>query len=216
MGLFDSLFKKTDKDTVMKTAGNVLNEVHAIQQEKRAQEEKAKAAERELSFESEHAVPYCEIDRSIGLNMDVNLTYKGTCLIRITDQEKYRVHAGDSGQSQEAFCQLLTDQLHLAIQKALAVFSEKEISYTKISEKEQEFAELVSDRLQKQWEENPGVTLVSIRLEEVHASEESEKLIGQIRLMAELRDPAKMAEYLKKKQEEAERTLKAAGKLPPE
>lgn len=159
-------------------------------------------------------VPFRVIDKNIGLDMDIAvrcfgeysywlsnpiLFYKNVC------GNVENVYTVKDMESQ------LKSELLTALQPAFAKLSEMGIRYSSLPGHALELAEALKEILSEKWDGKRGITILSIGVNSIKASEEDENYIKELQRAAVLTNPAMAAAQLTHAQAEA---LKAAANNP--
>ena len=151
-------------------------------------------------------VPFRIVDKNVGLDVDIAIRCYGEYSYRVIDpmlfytnvcgnvDEEYRRSEIDSQ---------LKSELLTALQPAFAKISEMGIRYSALPGHTMELADALNEVLSKKWTELRGISIISLGVSSVTASEEDEEMIKQLQRNAAFRDPTMAAAHLVGAQAEA-------------
>ena len=144
-------------------------------------------------FGTPNPVPFRIVDKSIGLDIDVEVRCNGIYSYRISDPILFYTNVcgnvTDSYAREEIDNQLKTEFVN-ALQPAFAQMSEEQLRPNQIPAHAQELCDLMNSQLTSKWGEMRGLAIVSIAMNPITLTEEDMELIKRLQKSAALRDPA--------------------------
>ena len=151
-------------------------------------------------------VPFRVVDKNVGLDVDIAIRCYGEYSYRIVDPMLFYTNVcgnvDDDYRRSEIDSQLKSELL-TALQPAFARISEMGIRYSALPGHTMELADALNDVLSKKWAELRGITIISLGVSSVSASEEDEDMIKELQRNAAFRDPTMAAAHLVGAQAEA-------------
>lgn len=151
-------------------------------------------------------VPFRVVDKNVGLDIDIAIQCHGEYSYKITDPMLFYTNVCGNIQSSynrgEIESQLKTE-LMTALQPAFSRISDMGIRYSSLPGHTVELTEVLNNVLSKKWSELRGISIVSIGVNSVKASEKDEAMIKELQRNAALRDPNMAAAHLVGAQAEA-------------
>ena len=144
-------------------------------------------------FGTPNPVPFRIVDKSIGLDIDVEVRCNGVYSYRISDPILFYTNVcgnvTDSYAREEIDNQLKTEFVN-ALQPAFAQMSEEQLRPNQIPAHAQELCDLMNSQLTSKWGEMRGLAIVSIAMNPITLTEEDMELIKRLQKSAALRDPS--------------------------
>lgn len=145
------------------------------------------------------AVPFRVVDRNVGLDIDIGVRCHGEYSYRITNPMLFYTNVcgniEDDYTRDEIDAQLKSEFLG-ALQPAFAKVSEMGVRYSALPGHTAEFCDALNRTLGAKWVETRGISISSIGVSSVKASEEDEAMIKELQRNAALRDPSMAAAHL--------------------
>lgn len=155
-------------------------------------------------------IPFRVVDANIGLDVDISIRCNGEYSFRIMDPLLFYKNVcgnvADCYQKSQMASQLKAELL-TAMQPALATISGMGVRYSAVPAHSAQLAEILNQELNEKWQKLRGITIVSMTIRSVNASEEDEKMIKELQKTAVLRNSNMAAATLTAAQAEA---MKAA------
>ena len=151
-------------------------------------------------------VPFRVVDKNVGLDVDIAIRCYGEYSYRVVDPMLFYTNVcgnvDDEYRRTEIDSQLKSELL-TALQPAFAKISEMGIRYSALPGHTMELADALNEVLSKKWSELRGISIISLGVSSVTASEEDEEMIKQLQRNAAFRDPNMAAAQLVGAQAEA-------------
>lgn len=144
-------------------------------------------------------VPFRVVDKNVGLDMDISIRCHGEYSFRITDPLLF--YNNVCGNFDDEFTvdkiegQLRTELL-TALQPAFAKISDMGIRYSSLPGHTAELSEAIGSVLSPKWAGLRGISIVSVGVSSVKASEEEEAMIKELQRNAAFRDPTMAAAHM--------------------
>ncbi len=151
-------------------------------------------------------VPFRVVDKNVGLDVDISIRCYGEYSYKIVDPMLFYTNVCgnvDYQYSRDEIDGQLKSELLTALQPAFAKISEMGIRYSAIPGHTMELSDALNEILSKKWRELRGISIVSLGVSSVKASEEDEEMIKQLQRNAAFKDPAMAAAQLVNAQAEA-------------
>ena len=147
-------------------------------------------------FGTANAVPFRVVDRNIGLDVDIAIKAFGEYSYKIEDPILFYTNV--SGNVEEPYRRDRMDsqlraELMNALQPVFAKISAMGIRYSELPGHTEEIADVLNDVLSEKWRNLRGISVVSVGLQSVKASEEDERMIKELQKSAVYRDPTMAA-----------------------
>lgn len=163
-------------------------------------------------FGTANAVPFRVVDRNIGLDVDIAIKAFGEYSYKIEDPILFYTNV--SGNVEEPYRRDRMDnqlraELMNALQPVFAKISAMGIRYSELPGHTEEIANVLNEVLSEKWRNLRGISVVSVGLQSVKASEEDEKMIKELQKSAVYRDPTMAAAGLVGAQADAMRAAAA-------
>ena len=159
-------------------------------------------------------VPFRVVDRNVGLDVDISIRCHGEYSYKITNPILFYTNVCGNVASfyerEEIDGQLRTEFM-TALQPAFAKISDMGIRYSALPGHTVEVTEALNDVLSEKWSEARGISVCSIGINSVKASEEDEAMIKELQRNAAYRNPTMAAATLVGAQAEA---MQSAAKNP--
>ena len=159
-------------------------------------------------------VPFRVVDANVGLDVDISIRCHGEYSYKITNPILFYANVCGNVAAfydrAEIDGQLRTEFM-TALQPALAKISGMGIRYSALPGHTAEVAEVLNDVLSEKWSEARGISVCSIGINSVKASEEDEAMIKELQRNAAYRNPTLAAATLVGAQAEA---MQSAAKNP--
>lgn len=144
-------------------------------------------------------VPFRVVDRNVGLDVDISIKCFGEYSYKIENPILFYTNVcanvTDKFRRDEMDGQLKSELL-TALQPAFARISDMGIRYSSLPGHTMELAQALNEVLSAKWKELRGISIVSIGVSSVKASEEDEQMIKELQRNAALRDPTMAAAHL--------------------
>lgn len=157
-------------------------------------------------------IPFRVVDRNIGLDVDISIRCHGEYSYKIINPILFYTNVCGNVTAEydrsEIDSQLKTE-LMTALQPAFAKISDMGIRYSALPGHTMEMANALNEVLSQSWTEKRGISLFSIGINSVKASEEDEAMIKELQRTATFRNPTMAAATLVGAQADAMKT--AAG-----
>ena len=151
-------------------------------------------------------VPFRVVDRNVGLDVDIAIRCYGEYSYRIIDPMLFYANVCgnvDGDYRRMEIDSQLKSELLTALQPAFAKISDMGIRYSALPGHTMELAEALNEVLSRKWRELRGLSIISLGVSSVTASEEDEEMIKQLQRNAAFRDPNMAAAHLVGAQAEA-------------
>ncbi len=151
-------------------------------------------------------VPFRVVDKNVGLDVDIAIRCYGEYSYRIVDPMLFYTNVCgnvDWDYRRSEIDGQLKSELLTALQPAFAKISEMGIRYSALPGHTMELADALNDVLSKKWRELRGISIISLGVSSVTASDEDEEMIKQLQRNAAFRDPTMAAAHLVGAQAEA-------------
>ena len=157
-------------------------------------------------YGTSNPVPFRVVDKNVGLDVDIAIRCYGEYSYRVVDPMLFYTNVcgnvDDEYRRSEIDSQLKSELL-TALQPAFAKISEMGIRYSALPGHTMELADALNEVLSKKWNELRGISIISLGVSSVTASEEDEEMIKQLQRNAAFRDPTMAAAHLVGAQAEA-------------
>ena len=144
-------------------------------------------------------VPFRVVDENIGLDVDISIRCHGEYSYKITNPMLFYTNVCGNVESvfdrEEIDGQLRTEFM-TALQPALAKISAMGIRYSALPGHTEEVASALNDVLSDKWTQSRGISVFSIGINSVKASEEDEAMIKELQRNAAYRNPTMAAATL--------------------
>lgn len=137
-------------------------------------------------------VPFRVVDQNIGLDMDIAIRCNGEYSYRITDPMLfYKNVCGnvDNTYTRDQLDSQLKAEFLTALQPAFGKISAMGIRYSALPGHTMEMAEAMNSTLSQKWSNLRGISVVSVGVNSVTASEEDEATIKELQKTAVFRNP---------------------------
>jgi membrane protease subunit (stomatin/prohibitin family) len=151
-------------------------------------------------------VPFRVVDRNVGLDVDIAIRCYGEYSYRIVDPMLFYTNVCgnvDGDYRRTEIDSQLKSELLTALQPAFAKISDMGIRYSALPGHTMELADALNEVLSRKWRELRGLSIISLGVSSVTASEEDEEMIKQLQRNAAFRDPNMAAAHLVGAQAEA-------------
>ena len=151
-------------------------------------------------------VPFRVVDKNVGLDVDIAIRCYGEYSYRIVDPMLFYTNVCgnvDWDYRRTEIDGQLKSELLTALQPAFAKISEMGIRYSALPGHTMELADVLNEVLSKKWRELRGISIISLGVSSVTASDEDEEMIKQLQRNAAFRDPTMAAAQLVGAQAEA-------------
>ncbi|MBP8640535.1 MAG: SPFH domain-containing protein [Oscillospiraceae bacterium] len=151
-------------------------------------------------------VPFRIVDKNVGLDVDIAIRCYGEYSYRVTDPMLFYTNVCGNVDEEYRRSEIdtqLKSELLTALQPAFAKISEMGIRYSALPGHTMELADALNEVLSKKWTELRGISIISLGVSSVTASEEDEEMIKQLQRNAAFRDPTMAAAHLVGAQAEA-------------
>ncbi len=147
-------------------------------------------------FGTANSVPFRVVDKNIGLDVDIAVKAFGEYSYKVEDPILFYTNV--SGNVEEPYTRnRMDEQLRAefmnALQPVFAKISAMGIRYSELPGHTEEIAEVLNEVLSEKWRNLRGISVVSIGLQSVKASDEDEKMIKELQKSAVYRDPTMAA-----------------------
>lgn len=136
-------------------------------------------------------VPFRVVDNNIGLDVDISIRCHGEYVYKLADPILfYKNVCGnvDTEYRREQLDSQLKSEFLTALQPAFAEISEKGIRYSALPGHADDLAEAMNHQLSDKWGGHYGITITSVGVTSVTASEEDEKMIKDLQKNAVFRN----------------------------
>lgn len=150
-------------------------------------------------YGTSNPVPFRVVDRNIGLDMDISIRCFGEYSYHIDNPILFYTNVCGNVKGDYRRDEMdgqLKSELMTALQPAFARISEMGIRYSALPGHTMELAQALNEVLSPKWSELRGISIVSIGVSSVKASEEDEQMIKELQRNAALRDPTMAAAHL--------------------
>ena len=157
-------------------------------------------------------VPFRVVDQNIGLDVDISVRCNGEYSYKISDPMLfYKNVCGnvEADYTRDRLDSQLKAEFMTSLQPAFARISADGIRYSSLPGHTLELAEAMNSALSEKWGALRGITLVSVAVNSVKASEEDEAMIKELQKSAVFRNTNMAAAHMVQAQAEAMKT--AAG-----
>ena len=144
-------------------------------------------------------VPFRVVDRNVGLDVDIAIRCHGEYSYKITNPILFYTNVCGNVASVYDRSEIdgqLKSELMTALQPAFAKISDMGIRYSALPGHTAEMAAALNDVLSAKWSEMRGISIFSIGISSVTASEEDEKMIKELQRNAAYRNPTMAAATL--------------------
>ena len=141
-------------------------------------------------------VPFRVVDRNVGLDVDIAIRCHGEYSYKITDPILFYTNVCGNVASVYDRSEIdgqLKSELMTALQPAFAKISDMGIRYSALPGHTVEMAEALNEVLSEKWSKARGISVFSIGINSVTASEEDEKMIKELQRNAAYRNPTMAA-----------------------
>jgi membrane protease subunit (stomatin/prohibitin family) len=159
-------------------------------------------------------VPFRVVDTNVGLDVDISIRCHGEYSYKITNPILFYTNVCGNVASYYDRAEIdgqLRTEFMTALQPAFAKISGMGIRYSALPGHTVEVAEALNDVLSEKWNEARGISVCSIGINSVKASEEDEAMIKELQRNAAYRNPTMAAATLVGAQAEA---MQSAAKNP--
>lgn len=150
-------------------------------------------------YGTSNPVPFRVVDKNVGLDVDIAIRCYGEYSYRVLDPMLFYTNVcgnvDDEYKRSEIDSQLKSELL-TALQPAFAKISEMGIRYSALPGHTMELADALNEILSKKWQELRGISIISLGVSSVTASDEDEEMIKQLQRNAAFRDPTMAAAHL--------------------
>lgn len=150
-------------------------------------------------YGTSNPVPFRVVDKNVGLDVDIAIRCYGEYSYRVIDPMLFYTNVcgnvDDEYKRSEIDSQLKSELL-TALQPAFAKISEMGIRYSALPGHTMELANALNEILSKKWQELRGISIISLGVSSVTASDEDEEMIKQLQRNAAFRDPTMAAAHL--------------------
>lgn len=153
-------------------------------------------------------IPFRVVDANIGLDVDISIRCNGEYSFRIVNPLLFYKNVCGNVQDRYLKSEMagqLKAELLTAMQPALARVSALGVRYSAVPAHSAELAEFLNQELSGKWKDLRGITIVSMTVRSVNASEEDEKMIKELQKTAVLRNTSMAAATLTQAQADAMR-----------
>lgn len=153
-------------------------------------------------------IPFRVIDNNIGLDIDISVRCNGEFSFKISDPLLFYTNVTGNFEERYGRGQIdsqLKTELLTALQPAFAKFSALGVRYSAIPAHTSELAEALNEELSEKWSSLRGLSIVSIGVSAINASEEDQQLIKELQKAAVMRDPTMAAATMVSSQADAMR-----------
>ena len=144
-------------------------------------------------FGTPNPIPFRIVDKSINLDIDMEVRCNGVYSYRISDPIIFYTNVcgnvTEGYERSEIDSQLKTEFVN-ALQPAFAALSEQQMRPNQIPAHAQELCDLMNGQLTAKWGEARGLAIVSIAMNPITLTEEDMELIKRLQKSAALRDPS--------------------------
>lgn len=157
-------------------------------------------------YGTSNPVPFRVVDRNVGLDVDIAIRCYGEYSYRIVDPMLFYTNVCgnvDGNYRRTEIDSQLKSELLTALQPAFSKISDMGIRYSALPGHTMELADALNEVLSKKWRELRGLSIISLGVSSVTASEEDEEMIKQLQRNAAFRDPNMAAAHLVGAQAEA-------------
>ncbi len=151
-------------------------------------------------------VPFRVVDKNVGLDVDIAIRCYGEYSYKVVDPMLFYTNVCgnvDWDYRRSEIDGQLKSELLTALQPAFAKISEMGIRYSALPGHTMELADALNEVLTKKWRELRGLSIISLGVSSVTASDEDEEMIKQLQRNAAFRDPTMAAAQLVGAQAEA-------------
>lgn len=146
-----------------------------------------------------NAVPFRVVDERAGIDIDISIRCHGEYSYKITDPILFYTNVCGNVETDydrsELDSQLKTEML-TALQPAFARISGMGIRYSALPGHTMELADALNQVLSQKWSGLRGISIVSIGVNSVKASEEDEAMLKELQRNAAFMDPTRAAAHL--------------------
>ncbi len=136
-------------------------------------------------------VPFRVVDNNIGLDVDISIRCHGEYTYKLSDPILFFKNVCgnvDSANTRDKLDSQLTSEFLTALQPAFAEISEKGIRYSALPGHADDLAEAMNHVLSDKWGGHYGITITTVGVSSVTASEEDEKMIKDLQKTAVYRN----------------------------
>ncbi len=151
-------------------------------------------------------VPFRVVDKNVGLDVDIAIRCYGEYSYCVVNPMLFYTNVCGNVDDEYLRSEIdsqLKSELLTALQPAFAKISEMGIRYSALPGHTMELADILNEVLSKKWTELRGISIVSLGVNSVTASDEDEEMIKQLQRNAAFRDPTMAAAHLVGAQAEA-------------
>ena len=144
-------------------------------------------------------VPFRVVDKNVGLDVDIAIRCFGEYSYKLTDPMLfYKNVCGNvsSSYTRDRIDSQLKSEFLTALQPAFARISEMGIRYSALPGHTTELSDAMNKELSAKWAELRGVSVISVGVSSVKASDEDEAMIKELQRNAAFRDPTMAAAHL--------------------
>lgn len=144
-------------------------------------------------------IPFRVVDENVGLDIDISVRCHGEYSYRLSDPILFYTNVcGNitSAYRREEIDSQLKTELLTALQPAFAKISAMGIRYSALPAHTLELCAALNDALSDKWQKTRGVSLGTVGVSSVTASEEDEKMMKELQRNAAFRNPSMAAAHL--------------------
>lgn len=144
-------------------------------------------------------VPFRVVDKNVGLDVDIAIRCHGEYSYKIVNPMLFYTNV--CGNVEEAYTRdridgQLRTELMTALQPAFAKISDMGIRYSALPGHTMELSDALNEVLSKKWSELRGISIISLGVNSVNASEEDEAMIKELQRNAAFKNPTMAAAHL--------------------
>ena len=157
-------------------------------------------------------VPFRVVDANIGLDADISLRCNGMYSYKITNPLLFYTNVVgnvEQNYTRDKIDSQLKSEFLSALQPAFAQMSAMGLRYSAIPAHTENLCQAINTALTQKWVELRGLTVVSVSINSISASQEDEEMIKQLQRTAVMRDPGMAGATLLNAQAEAMKTAAA-------
>lgn len=146
-----------------------------------------------------NAVPFRVVDTNVGLDIDIAIRCHGEYSYKITNPMLFYTNVCGNVErdyTRENIDAQLKAEFLTALQPAFAKISDMGIRYSSLPGHTVELADALNETLSKKWSELRGISVASIGVASVKASEEDEAMIKELQRNAAFKNPTMAAAHL--------------------
>ena len=157
-------------------------------------------------YGTSNPVPFRVVDKNVGLDVDIAIRCYGEYSYRVVNPMLFYTNVCGNVEYDYRRSEIdsqLKSELLTALQPAFAKISEMGIRYSALPGHTMELADALNEVLSKKWQELRGISIISLGVSSVTASDEDEEMIKLLQRNAAFRDPTMAAAQLVGAQAEA-------------